>query len=377
MGGLPRDSIFQRHPRWSAALLLTFTVLIVLGIAELVARWLAAYEPGYYTATSGRRGVQGEVAYPYGVVKINSLGFPDDEFDLEDDRPRIGYFGDSVTFGVGAGYGYRITEVLEEYYPDMQHMNLSGGLGTGVTARVIEEVLDFATRFHLTTVVYLLNMNDISPGKAEPTAKAEQQTTLIKALEAKLDFFRGRSYLYTWARNAVKTFLISHGFGVQGVSYELYPERYEDVIAQTAHRVNYLREALERLGVELVVVVLPYEMQISQEAEHIFLEKGVSWGDGFIEGLTQQKLIERLQGMRVFNAVEAFANSQGDASARKSNKAGQYFVHDRGGRLDWNHPVRAGHRRIAEYLARNNIFGRPTGFGRTEVTEPAVGAANP
>ena len=377
MDGLPRDSIFQRHPNWSVALLLILSLATVLGIAELVARWLVAYEPGYYTATSGSRAVQGEVTYPYGVIKINSLGFPDAEFDLNDDRPRVGYFGDSVTFGVGAGYGYRITEVLEEYYPDMQHMNLSGGLGTGVTPRVIQEVLDFAARFDLQTVVYLLNMNDIAPGKAEPRANAKRKSSWAEVLEDGFDFFRGKSYLYTWARNAAKTFMISRGYGVQGISYELYPERYEDVIAQTAQRVNYLAEGLKRLGVELVVVVLPYEMQISEDAEHVFREKGVGWGDGFIEGLTQQKLIEHLHNVRVFDVMKAFSGPDGEAPARKSNKAGEYFVHDRGGRLDWNHPVRAGHRRIAEYLARHHVFGPPSGPGHPEVSESALGAANP
>jgi hypothetical protein len=33
---------------------------------------------------------RGELTYPYGTIKINSFGFPDEEFDLEDDRSRIG-----------------------------------------------------------------------------------------------------------------------------------------------------------------------------------------------------------------------------------------------------------------------------------------------
>jgi hypothetical protein len=250
---------------------------------ELIARLLTNYEPGYYTARrvvegelifSATRRVKGELIYPYGIIKINSHGFPDEEFDLEDERPRIGYIGDSVTFGVGAGYGYRITEILEEYYPEMQHMNMSHGLGAGVTAETIAQVLGWSTRFGLNKVVYLLNMNDISPGRAGTVEEASPGTTLVKGLEARLDALRGRIYLYTWTRNAVKTFLLAHGVGVQGISYELHPKQYGRVIEETATRVNYLGRALRRRGVELMVVLLPYEMQISQEAERVYRERG-------------------------------------------------------------------------------------------------------
>jgi hypothetical protein len=108
----------------------------------------------------------------------------------------------------------------------------------------------------------------------------------MQGLEEKLDALRGRVYLYTWLRNSLKTFLLTHGFGVQGISYELHPRRYGRVIEETASRVSYLGRALRQLGVELIVVLLRYEMQISDEAERVYREKGVKWGDGFIEGLS-------------------------------------------------------------------------------------------
>jgi len=365
---MPADPFLQRHPRWSAVLLLTAAVSITLGMLELAARYLLSYEPGYYTAKrvaegalgySSTRTGQGELTYPYGKIKINSFGFPDQEFNLNDDRPRIGYIGDSVTFGVGAGYGYRITEVLEEYYPAMQHMNMSHGLGAGVTAKTINQVLAWSTRFGLDKVVYLLNLNDISPGTVGELEQPSRTTTLMQSLEEKLDALRGRVYLYTWLRNSLKTFLLTHGIGVQGISYELHPRLYGRVIEETASRVTYLGRALRQLGVELIVVLLPYEMQISEEAERVYREKTVKWGDGFIEGLTQEKLIEQLRGIRVFNALEAFVGREAERRDRQANRVGQYFVHDRGGRLDWNHPERMGHRRIGEYLAQSAIFGPP------------------
>jgi hypothetical protein len=146
---------------------------------------------------------------------------------------------------------------------------------------------------------------------------------------------------------------------------------YGEVIKATAERINYLGRSLRHLGVDFVVIVLPYEMQISREAERVYRERGVKWGNGFIEGLTQRKLIENLRGIRVFNAIEAFVSTHGEEPERRFNRVGQYFVHDRGGRLDWNHPIRAGHRRIAEYLVQSAIFGQA---GHTTVTGAGVGS---
>ena len=91
----------RRHPFIAliGVNLMLFTACALL--AEVFLRFWVPYNPGYYEAV---RGNSREVEYPYGIIKINRDGFADEEFDLS--RPlHVGYFGDSVTYGVGAGYG--------------------------------------------------------------------------------------------------------------------------------------------------------------------------------------------------------------------------------------------------------------------------------
>jgi hypothetical protein len=41
------------------------------------------------------------------------------------------------------------------------------------------------------------------------------------------------------------------------------------------------------------------------------------------------------------------------------NGLGQYFVYNKGDKLDWNHPNRAGHRQIADWLADQDFLDPP------------------
>jgi hypothetical protein len=84
-------------------------------------------------------------------------GFPDREFELRRIH-RVGYFGDSVTYGVGAGYGYRISDVLRDAYPDREHLTFAN-LGISISEGRIAYVTSLAKAYSLDEAVYLLNLN--------------------------------------------------------------------------------------------------------------------------------------------------------------------------------------------------------------------------
>src|SRR5690606_40047935 len=97
---------------------------------------------------------------------------------------------------------------------------------------------------------------------------------------------------------------------------------------------------------------------ISEEAARVYRGHGISWEAGFLEGSAQRMLVELLgPHMRVVDLMPAFIDLQQREKSRRENGVGEYFVYDRGDKLDWNHPNRAGHRRIAEYLTRIELFG--------------------
>lgn len=320
--------------------------LIVMLVAELVLRMSVSYNPAYYTAVEG---ANKELVYPYGVIPLNSAGYPDEEFTL-DDRRRVGYFGDSVTYGVGAGYGYRISELLEDWYPTYEHLNF-GGVAQALPMEKVEEIARLAREYSLDHVIYLFNMNDILPDNKDSQSKLLTLPFIKKLTIKKLDWLRGKSYVYTWLRTTIRNFLAARGIGYGGYqAYEFFPTQHTKVIADTAKRILALNNLLQSQGIQFSVVILPYEMQISEEAARKYSELGISWEDGFIARRTQQLLCKHLQGVRIFDAYWAFVDVVDVKGSRSANGIGEFFVYNKGDKIDWNHPNRAGHRRIAEYL---------------------------
>lgn len=347
---------FRRHPL-AALLGLNVGLFLALGLlAEVVLRIAIPYNPGYYVAVEGD---SRELVYPYGTIYINSAGFADEEFDLERED-RVGYFGDSVTYGTGAGYGHRISEHLEAAYPAYEHMNF-GGIDLSANARSLDNFVDIARRFELDKAIYLFNLNDILPAVAVSGQKKTTVGNVRTWVQRNLDWLRGQSYVYTWLRNLVKTLLVSRGTGWLGYpTYELFPSRHEAVVLETAQRINRFSERLADEGVELIVVLLPYEMQISEEAAEVYASKGVEWEPDFVEGATQRMVADRLDpSIPRYDALQAFVAPGREEGMRRSHRVGEYYVYDKGDKLDWNHPNRAGHRRISDHLIAQEILGPP------------------
>ncbi len=119
-------------------------------------------------------------------------------------------------------------------------------------------------------------------------------------------------------------------------------------------------------GIELIVVLLPYEMQISREAAETYAELGIHWEPGFIGGATQRMLSDRMNPeIPIFDSLLAFVGQDDPEPARQKHRVGEFFVYNKGDKLDWNHPNRAGHRRIANFLIEAQILGEPTDLSLT------------
>lgn len=407
MGPDQTRSRFERHP-WITLLGVCAAGLIGLGIAlELGLRATLDYHIDYYAGVTR----PGRVEYPYGAILINSHGEPDVEWDLADPRPRLAFYGDSVTYGVGAGHGHRISDRIRAAHPDRQVLTFAA---VGARLKDPERVAALAREFGIDVLVYLMNLNDLTPdrvrgsapaparepGAAPPTpdhavasagtatraagspsdeaARAAEPTPAegpraagptsdpgtrrIRALRRfvldHLDFLRNKSYLYNFVRLRVKNLLVLHGFEASGFrAAELEPGRHPAVLAATAGRVNAAARRLREEGVRFCVVLLPYEMQISEEAAERYRELGVEWEEGFLHGSPQRALRRLLApGLEVADARAAFLGPD-PAASRAANPLGRFFVYDRGDKIDWNHPTRAGHRRVAEWLLDTGFCG--------------------
>lgn len=342
----------QSNPKKFFLIYLTFVFAFCGFALELLLRAYISYDPGYYMGFSDKK--SSVIHYPYGDILVNSHGYMDDEFAVEaGPKPRVAYIGDSVCTGVGAGHGYRISEYMEEHFPAWEHVNF-GGIGShgigGYQNEEEEPFIEQLDRFQVDAVIYLMNLNDVMPSEAfegEPTEESVKSGLGGQMFEM-VDSLRGKSYLYNFVRTSVKNHLTRQGYEAHGYkAAELFPVESKEVFDQTADRVEDFAAEVRGRGMDFLIVLLPYEMQISSEADAKYQELGISWEDGFVDRGPQKLLLEGLKTVPVVDAYSAFVENPED---RAENGLGEFFVYNRGDKLDWNHPNREGHEKIADFM---------------------------
>lgn len=340
----------EKHQRsivvgWTVVLL----CLLLVG-AELLLRYTLSYRIDYY---AGDKIANRLIKYPFGDMPFNSNGYPDRDWDKADPRIRVGFWGDSITSGVGAGFGYRYTDIISDTRQDHYYMNFGGPGEDGVADdRAIEKILEIAQRFQLRKIVYAMDLNDILPDKGAPEARHSRLYRTKLLVRQYLDVLRSRSYVYNYLRLKLSEAAVRMGYGYHGdEAFELHPLRNAAIVTQTVGRINRLSMRLKQHEVDLCVVVFPFEMQISADAAARYQQDGVRWSSELLHGEPQQMILGRLaRDIVAVDLAPAFHQSD-DGLA--SIAVGEYFVFNRGDALDWVHPNRAGHRLVAEYLLKN------------------------
>ncbi|MGH7895472.1 MAG: hypothetical protein ACREQL_12445, partial [Candidatus Binatia bacterium] len=349
--------------------------LLLIGLlAEGVVRLVGTYDPfemNFYAKHSEKR--PGRYETPYGVMRMNQHGFPDGEFDLEDPRPRVGYFGDSVTFGLGAGYGHRISDHLRTAFPRFQHLTFAQ-VGGGFQVTETTQALDLTERFGVDRYVYLMNLNDLLPSymqTSDPSKAPLLRRLLYGSAFQYVDRLRMHSHLYNFLRTRVRNAVAQRGFSHQGFeAYELWPTKYSDIIDGVTGRINDFDRQLRVRGVTFCIAILPYEIQISREAEQYYAGLGFRWEEGFVDRTTQQMIRKRLDpGIQVVDTYSAFVRDGAEVRSREDNRLGEFFIARAGGAIDWDHPNRAGHRAIADFLIEQD-------FCRLSDASPGDGASS-
>lgn len=342
-------SIFEKNPKKTLLCVTATSILLIIIILEIVLRFTLPYNIGYYTAVQK----EGKYIYPYGTIAVNSEGFPDTEFDLKSPKPRIGYFGDSVIMGIGAGDEFRMGDILERQFPAYDHWTFAM-MGNGLHEAILLSTIE---KYDIDYVVYGFNLNDFLPppndsSQPVPTENQGMGERLLQKLhiftQNNLDGLRGKSYLYTALRTGAKNLLQQHGFGHTGFKeVELFPRANRDIIEKTAQRFNKIQELLAQKNIGFCMIIFPYEMQISKQAAQTYHDIGIEWEDGFTEGSIQKLFLHALNFSSVYDGRQAFLQTT------QNEPAGTYFVYNKGDKIDFNHPNRAGHALLAKGLSES------------------------
>ena len=95
------------------------------------------------------------------------------------------------------------------------------------------------------------------------------------------------------------------------------------------------------------MAVLPYEMQISKDAERFYRSINIRFEKNFANFSTQKLIKKNLNNKKRFFII----NKDGF----REKKVGHYFVFNQGDKIDFNHPNREGHFIIAKEINKKNI----------------------
>ena len=295
---------------------LSFSFIFVLIIMEIFCRIFLNYEANYYYSPKNLSN-KNFIKHPYGNIPINSEGFYDEEFNFKNNKLKIAYFGDSVTYGVGAGYPYRFTEYLDKLEPEFDHLNFSGGLGISLR-NWKKEHQEYLLRKGISKVVYVMNLNDIAPlvASVNDNSKIKKKIENIKKLNIAIrpfdNLLRGKSELYTFVRFNIKNYLVKKGYDSSGFkSIELFPDKNKEIIISAAKIINDWSASLQKVGIKICVIVLPYEMQISNDAKNYYKSIGIKFDKSFEKFKTQEILKENIsKNLEFFVLREGFVEKK-------------------------------------------------------------------
>ena len=335
----------------SNIILVFFSLLIVFLILELLSRIFVNFEADYYAVS--KKNKDNFILHPYGKIPLNTDGFFDTEFNFKDKKKIVAYFGDSVTYGVGAGYPYRFTEYLDEIDDKFEHINLSGGLGISLNSWNAKHE-NFLSENNIKRIVYMMNLNDIAP-LSNSFLKDKNQNTKVKNINLLRSFInpldnslRGQSVFYTYVRFLIKKQFVKAGYEASGYeSIELFPEKNKNHLINASRKIEQWLSLTKKKGFKSCVVVLPYEMQISKNAKDYYRSINIKFEDDFTNFSTQKLLKKNLKDDKNF----FFINNDGF----KEKKVGSYFVFNKGDKIDFNHPNRLGHLIIAKEIYKKKI----------------------
>lgn len=340
--------------------IIAVNLILLMGVGvffEFFLRKTINFDAFYYgmKASKGKRNFN---IHPYGKIPINKAGFYDNEWNIPKTKPRFAINGDSVIYGVGAGYPFRITEYLDDFKANIEHINISAGIGTDILSMGSnEEIIEFKKNYQVDKLIYALNLNDISSlayeyqkdivtGKNRPS-RLKQISNFIKPLD---NIFRSRSVLYSYTRLKFKNFLVmktkKNITGFRAI--ELEPNKFEKDIRKAAKNLAYILNKLNNKSLETCVLMLPYEMQISKDAAIVYKKMGIYFDDNFTDFSTQRIFINEFKknsNLKIHYLGKIF----------KEKPVGFYYVFNKGDKIDFNHPNRKGHYVLSEEIASKNF----------------------
>ena len=141
---------------------------------------------------------------------------------------------------------------------------------------------------------------------------------------------------------------VKAGYEASGFeAIELFPEKNEKNLIAASEKIDQWLNDTKKKGFKSCVVILPYEMQISQNAAEYYQSIDIKFEKKFINFSTQNRIKKNLKNSEYFFII--------DRAGFEEKNIGHYFVFDKGDKIDFNHPNREGHLSIAKEIFNKKV----------------------
>ena len=331
-------------------------IIAFLSIGELLTRIFVNYKTNFYALPQFSSSPNTTNIHPYGKIPINSKSSPDEEWNSPKTKKRYAYIGDSVVYGVGAGYPFRITEYLDRFAPNIEHINISDKISFLIEPEKNMLLFnEFIIENKIDKIVYLMNLTDIADfinvkNENKNVAISRSNVAKLKDFIYPVDnFMRLNSNLYNYVRFKFKNILITNlGLNISGYkAIELEPNKNEVNIKNSAKNLAIILKN-KKISRDICIIMLPYEMQISKDASKQYKKLGIKYDNEFLEFKTQKIFTSEFK--KNSNSKIYFLNNNFPEA-----KVGRYFVFNLGDKIDFNHPNRYGHKILAKQIVSRKI----------------------
>ena len=290
--------------------LVFISLLFVFLILEIICRIFVDFDQNFYSSSKKNKSDK-FIIHPYGKIPVNQYGFFDEEFNFKNNKEVIAYFGDSVTYGVGAGYPYRFTEYLDKINSQFEHINLSGGLGISLN-NWNKEHETFLLENNIRRVVYVMNLNDIAPlsqrilnNNKNSKSNLKNINFIKKFIKPFDDYLRGPSVFYTYLRFLIKNQLVKAGYESSGYeAIEFFSKKNKKNIIEASKKIDQWLDMTKKKGLKSCVIILPYEMQISNDAKNYYQSINIKFEKDFSNFSTQKTIKNHLKNYDDFFIID-------------------------------------------------------------------------
>jgi lysophospholipase L1-like esterase len=295
-------------------------------------------------------------------IHINSAGYRDSEHALE--KPlgtrRIAVIGDSITYGSGV----RFEEVYHQKLRDILAASgtpyevIAFNQGATSTDWAVQTYKNTASKYSPDVVILGFCLNDIEDYESPPATESNLRN-FYDFLADVHQHLRIWSHLYFFVFERSRRYFYQHVIDrtvrTQDSWVPMSPgspaniEKFTKMVTSTTNQIEILHSATQRNGAQLLVVIFPFEMQLTPELNSLYKkEYRVEGIESALQGGAQSLLIGQLSqhGIAALDLLPEFRRYAEEQPSK------QLYFRELGGMLDWAHPNGVGHSVAAHAIAR-------------------------